>query len=108
MKIKNSPKVAEAGCCGYSKKQGRIILKIRPANGATIRFWQQENHPIELVSNKLLTKNWLAAANRYIHENPAGGVPLKAGLVDEPWEYRYSSARDYMNNQKGLLEVELI
>ena len=39
----------------------------------------------------------------YIHENP-----VKAGLVDEPWEYRFSSARDYMNNQKGLLEVELI
>ncbi len=34
--------------------------------------------------------------------------PVKAGLVDEPWEYRYSSARDYMNNLEGLLEVELL
>jgi hypothetical protein len=40
---------------------------------------------------------------RYIHLKS-----VKAGLVDEPWEYRYSSARDYMNNLKGLLEVELI
>ncbi len=37
----------------------------------------------------------------YIHENS-----VKARLVDEPWEYRYSSARDYMNNQKGLLDVD--
>ena len=43
------------------------------------------------------------AAFRYIHMNP-----VKTGLVDEPWEYRYSSARDYMNNQKGLLDVELL
>ncbi|MFN8348668.1 MAG: hypothetical protein U0X91_26955 [Spirosomataceae bacterium] len=48
-----------------------------------------------------MTKIWSVAANRYIHENP-----VKAGLVDKPWEYRFSSARDYMNNQKGLLEVD--
>lgn len=62
------------------------------------QFWQQGNHPIELISNKFIDQKLL-----YIHMNP-----VKAGLVDEPWEYRYSSARDYMNNQKGLLEVELI
>lgn len=28
--------------------------------------------------------------------------------MDEPWEYRNSSARDNMNDQKGLLDVELI
>ena len=60
------------------------------------QFWQQENYPIELTSNKFIDQK-LA----YIHENP-----VKAGLVDEPWEYRFSSARDYMNNQKGLLEVD--
>jgi putative transposase len=62
------------------------------------QFWQQENHPIELISNKFLDQKL-----HYIHMNP-----VKAGIVDEPWEYRYSSARDYMNNQKSLLEVELI
>lgn len=61
--------------------------KTRTTSGATIRFWQQEKHPIELISNKFIDQK-LA----YIHENPAGGVPLKAGLVDEPWEYRFSSA----------------
>lgn len=68
------------------------------SKNANYQFWQQENHPIELMSNKFIDQK-LA----YIHENP-----VKAGLVDETLEYRYSSARDYMNNQKGLLEVELI
>ncbi len=62
------------------------------------QFWQQENHPIEIFSNKFIDQK-----SNYIHDNP-----VKAGLVDEPWEYRYSSARDYMNNQKGLLEIELL
>ncbi|TAE27599.1 MAG: transposase [Cytophagales bacterium] len=62
------------------------------------QFWQQETHPIEIFSNKFIDQKL-----NYIHENP-----VKAGLVDEPWEYRYSSARDYMNNTKGLLELELL
>ena len=66
------------------------------AKNTNYQFWQQENHPIELISNKFIDQK-LA----YIHENP-----VKAGLVDEPWEYRFSSARDYINNQKGLLEVD--
>ena len=66
------------------------------AKNKEYQFWQQENHPIELISNKFIDQKL-----DYIHNNP-----VKAGLVDEPWEYRYSSARDYMNNQKGLLEVE--
>jgi putative transposase len=67
------------------------------AKNTKYQFCQQENHPIELISNKFIDQKL-----QYIHENP-----VKAGLVDEPWEYRFSSARDYMNNQKGLLEVEL-
>jgi hypothetical protein len=38
----------------------------------------------------------------YLHQNP-----IRAGLVWEPWEYRYSSACDYMNNKKGLVEIDL-
>jgi hypothetical protein len=71
--------------------------KNNPKNKA-YQFWQQENHPIEIFSNKFIEQK-LA----YIHNNP-----VKAGIVDDPWEYRYSSARDYMNNQKGLLHVDLL
>ncbi|MFN8349046.1 MAG: transposase [Spirosomataceae bacterium] len=68
------------------------------AKNTHYQFWQQENHPIELISNKFIDQKLT-----YIHENP-----VKAGLVDEPWEYRFSSARDYMSNRQGLLEIEWI
>ncbi|WP_317175529.1 hypothetical protein [Pontibacter beigongshangensis] len=38
----------------------------------------------------------------YLHRNP-----VEAGFVEEPWEYLYSSARDYAG-QKGLLDVMLV
>jgi hypothetical protein len=39
----------------------------------------------------------------YIHSNP-----VKAGIVDSCEEYRYSSARNYMGGEKGLLDVEVL
>jgi putative transposase len=59
-------------------------------------FWQEGIHPIVLESLDF-TRQKLD----YIHKNP-----VVAGYVWEPWEYRYSSARDYMTDQRGLLRVE--
>ena len=36
----------------------------------------------------------------YIHDNP-----VRNGLLDEPWDYVYSSARDYQG-RKGLVNIE--
>ena len=33
--------------------------------------------------------------------------PVRAGIVDEPKHYKYSSAGDYCGN-KGLVEVKII
>jgi REP element-mobilizing transposase RayT len=62
------------------------------------KFWQESNHAIhlsphfpEIFQQKL----------DYIHNNP-----VRAGIVDEPHEYLYSSARDYVG-KKGLVKVEL-
>jgi len=38
----------------------------------------------------------------YIHNNP-----VKAGIVDEPQDYLYSSASDY-RGEDGLVEIVLI
>lgn len=70
--------------------------RIKLTNSGNRRTIASALRPIELTSNKFIDQK-LA----YIHENP-----VKAGLVDKPWEYRYSSARDYMSNQKGLLQVD--
>ena len=39
----------------------------------------------------------------YLHDNP-----VVAEIVDEPEEYRYSSARDYYTKKKGPLEIVFI
>ncbi|MCE7065819.1 REP-associated tyrosine transposase [Dyadobacter sp. CY326] len=46
------------------------------------QFWQHSNHPINLISN-----NWINQRARYIWNNP-----VKAGIVEEPQHYIYSSA----------------
>lgn len=38
----------------------------------------------------------------YIHNNP-----LKAGLVTRAEDYKYSSARDYINKDQSVLEVDV-
>ncbi|HCW09191.1 MAG TPA: transposase [Cytophagales bacterium] len=62
------------------------------------KVWQDGNHPEQLISAKF-TKQKL----NYLHENPVADE-----IVDEPEEYRYSSARDYYSNKKGYLEVDVI
>jgi len=62
------------------------------------QFWQQDNHPIELGNHERKQQRL-----HYLHQNP-----VRAGLVVEPWHYRYSSACDYMDNRKGLVEIDFI
>lgn len=68
-------------------------------NGNNIHFqlWQQHNHPIELNNPKIAWQKL-----EYIHQNP-----VKAGIVERPEDYLYSSARDYYG-MKGLVEISLL
>jgi REP element-mobilizing transposase RayT len=66
-------------------------------NNLNFQFWQQDNHPEELITNDFIEQKL-----GYIHNNP-----VFTGLVDEPAHYRYSSARDYAGG-KGLLDVVII
>ena len=54
------------------------------SNNTTYQFWQQNNHPIALEGN------WIDEKLAYIHNNP-----VKAGWVNEPEAYFFSSARNY-------------
>jgi putative transposase len=60
-------------------------------------FWKKDNHAILLDNNKMMQQRL-----DYLHYNP-----VEAGIVDEPEQYVFSSARDYAG-QKGLLDVEFI
>ena len=56
------------------------------------QFWRQDNKPIELWSNFVISQKI-----RYIHNNP-----VEQGLVFRPEDYPYSSAVDY-SGAKGVL-----
>ncbi len=61
------------------------------------QFWQQHNQPIELYNAGLAEQKL-----QYIHYNP-----VKAGFVDQPENYLYSSARTYAG-MDGLVPLVLI
>jgi REP element-mobilizing transposase RayT len=67
------------------------------SNNINFQLWQQHNNPIELSNSKMAWQKL-----EYIHNNP-----VKAGFVEKPEDYLYSSARDYYG-MKGLIEIDLL
>ena len=65
-------------------------------NGQTRQFWTPRFHDIILKSNAMLR-----SAIDYIHYNP-----VVAGLVSNPEDYLYSSARNYILNDHSILSVD--
>ncbi|WP_299755089.1 transposase [uncultured Pontibacter sp.] len=61
------------------------------------KFWQPGYYPILLHDNQMMDQKL-----DYLHLNP-----VKAGFVEEPEHWYYSSARDYAG-EKGKLDVVLI
>ena len=61
------------------------------------QFWQYGSHPEEIYTEKFL---W--SKLNYVHLNP-----VRAGFVEEPSHYLYSSASNYINNV-GLIEIEKV
>jgi REP element-mobilizing transposase RayT len=60
------------------------------------QVWQQDNHPMYLDDEQKL-RNCL----HYLHNNP-----VKAGLVEKPDHWIFSSASDYCG-KRGLMEIEI-
>ena len=67
-------------------------------NNKDFQFWKQDYNPIELDSDEKLKQRL-----NYLHENP-----VRAGLVWEPWHFKYSSAIDYYTEENGLLKLEFL
>jgi len=61
----------------------------------TQKFWQQRYDRQVIISDKVLSTKI-----NYIHQNP-----VKAGLVKEPQDWKWSSAGDYLRGSKGPLDV---
>jgi putative transposase len=61
------------------------------------QVWQEGFHPKEILTEKEL---WQKI--NYIHMNP-----VVKGLVEKPEDWKYSSAKDFLTDEKGLIDLEL-
>ena len=77
-----------------------ITFKIAAAKhkrNSEFQFWTHENHAVLIYSTKFIEQKI-----DYIHNNP-----VRAGIVENPEEYIYSSAKNYAG-EKGLIDIETI
>ena len=64
------------------------------SNNNDFQFWQQHNHPIEIWSPEVFDQKL-----DYIHMNP-----VVSGFVENPEDWRYSSAVNY-SGRKGIIDI---
>jgi len=69
------------------KKQGNV---------SNHQFWQHHNKPIELWSEKVIKQKI-----DYIHNNP-----IESGFVTNAVDWKYSSARNYQEEDTIILEID--
>ena len=62
-----------------------------------VQFWTHENHAVELTTNEMIDSRI-----NYIHQNP-----VRAAIVENDFEYLYSSARNSANLENLLVIDEL-
>lgn len=67
------------------------------SNVKNYQLWQQNNNPIEIFSLNVFEQKL-----NYIHQNP-----VESGFVIEPWEWKYSSARNYCDDFDEILEIDI-
>jgi REP element-mobilizing transposase RayT len=61
------------------------------------QFWQQNNKPIEIYSLSVFEQKL-----NYIHNNP-----VEAGFVTNPIDWKYSSARNYGDDDHTVLQIDV-
>ena len=73
------------------------FYKLKHKTNRTYQLWQEGSHP-QLIQNEAMMRQKI----EYIHYNP-----VKRGYVDEPADWRYSSARNYAG-RAGLIDVTMV
>ena len=104
MKKYTASKIITAIMCNEKESRREWMLNIfseagqANSNNKHHQFWKQDNHPIYVESENVVQQK-LA----YLHNNP-----VRSGFVNEPTDWKYSSAIDYYTEQKGMIEIEHI
>jgi putative transposase len=74
------------------KQQTSRKLKVR----GTVRFWQRRYYDFNVYNEKKRVEKL-----RYMHRNP-----VKRGLVEKPEQWAWSSFRQYLAGETGVVEIE--
>lgn len=90
--IINEPESRREWLLGFFKREGAKAKKSQ-----RYKVWQDGYHAIDVWSNKFIYQKL-----NYIHNNP-----VKDGIVENPEDYLYSSARNYAGLD-ALLDVCVI
>jgi hypothetical protein len=67
------------------------------SNVANKQFRQQNNKPIEIWSLNVFEQKL-----KYVHDNP-----VVSGFVTNPIDWKFSSARNYGNDDHTILEIDI-
>ena len=77
-----------------AEKDDELLAKFTTAGGHKVwqaSFWEQDVYSAKYLRDRLV----------YLHRNP-----VRAGLVDKPEDYAYSSYRAYLTGAEWLIEVD--
>ena len=93
--------IEEIHSCNESRREWMLKIFKNAAfehkRNSEYQFWTHENHAEYIYSTKFIEQKL-----DYIHNNP-----VRAGIVEKPEEYLYSSAKNYAD-EEGLLKTEII
>jgi len=86
------PSASEALSKALGFAHRKYAMRVNAREGWTGHLWQ------ERFSSFVMDESYLLAAVRYVELNP-----VRAGLVDHPQDYRWSSVKSHLNNTDDVL-----
>ena len=74
-----------------------IFRKAGQKQGTKIKIWQDDYHPIAILSDK-----WFHEKMNYMHNNP-----VRKGFVTNPEDWKYSSARNWILGEHDVIILDM-
>ena len=92
-----SSKIAELIESNNEKMLLYLFQKAGEKKGSKMKIWQDDYHPVAIVSEK-----WFYEKLNYMHNNP-----VRKGFVMEPEDWKYSSARNWYQDNHEIISLDL-
>ncbi len=95
-----SRKISEALKTNNNRDNLRLFAQTADFDGRgnIYKIWQEGFHPMAVESDKFFMEKL-----QYIHDNP-----VRKGFVEKVEHWKYSSARNYLNDDHSVIEVEFL